>query len=106
MSDLFNPNSARTVAEAAARSATSPERVQTKALEGIAKNTKSLNELMRIADAADQRAAIAEAEASAAKKDSKFSKVISIVSVIVSLLALFKEPIINLFQLIFSFLNM
>ena len=131
MSDLFTPNSARTVAEAAANYDRSPEAVQAKTLNQIEKNTKSLSEVKRIADAAEQRAKVAEAEATAAKeiaeasrqladiaqkeaesakKDAVFSKWIAIATVVISVVALCKEPLFQLIctiaKAIFDFLNM
>lgn len=43
-----------------------------------------LEELRRIADAAEQRAKLAEAEAASAKKDSRFSKTVSVLALLVS----------------------
>lgn len=85
MNDFYSLNSARSVMEAAARDQHSPEKIQVKMLSEIEKNTKSLSELERIADAAQRQAKIAENEATSAKKDARFSKVVSIISLIIGL---------------------
>ncbi len=85
MNDFSTPNSARSVMEAAARDKHSPEKIQARTLSKIEKNTKSLSELERIADAAQRQARIAENEAASAKKDARFSKVVSIISLIIGL---------------------
>lgn len=85
MNDFSNLNSARTVADAADRYEDSPERVQAKTLSGIEKNTKSLSELKRIADAAQRQAEIAEKEAASAKKEAKSSKIFSSISLFIGL---------------------
>lgn len=59
-----------------------------KPLKEIAVDTKSLEELHRIADTADRRAQLAEEEAASAKIDSRFSKVVSIVSILIALASL------------------
>lgn len=59
-----------------------------KLLKEIAVDTKSLEELHRIADSADCRAQLAEQEADSAKKDSRFSKGVSILSVLIALASL------------------
>lgn len=60
------------------------------ALTGIRDNTeylKRLEELSRIADAADLRAKLAQDDARKAKKDALFSKILSILSLIVSIIS-------------------
>lgn len=59
-----------------------------KLLKEIAVDTKSLEELHRIADTADRRAQLAEQESDSAKRDSRFSKVVSIVSILIALASL------------------
>ena len=85
MNDFSNLNSARTVADAAASSESSPERIQARTLGEIEENTKSLKELKRIADAAQRQAEIAEKEAVSAKKEAKSSKIFSSISLLIGL---------------------
>lgn len=53
-------------------------------LKNISENTESLEELKRIADAAEKRAKVAVEEAQSAKTDARFSKIISVLALLVS----------------------
>ena len=52
---------------------------------GLGSKLEPLEELRRIASAAESRARLAEQEAAAARKDARFSKVVSILSLVVSI---------------------
>ena len=59
-----------------------------KLLKEIAVDTKSLDELHRIADTAERHAQLAEQEAAAAKKESHISTAISVISILIALASL------------------
>lgn len=63
-------------------------------LKEIATDTKSLDELKRIADAAEKRAVLAEKEAKSAKKDARFSKIVSIISIVITLISILVEHLL------------
>lgn len=69
----------------------SPEARTGKALEDISTNTKSLEELFRIAEALVAQVKLTELEAEAARKDARDSKILSIISVAIALATLFLQ---------------
>ena len=98
MNDFSNLNSARSVAESKSNYPNSPEGKVITSLEETAKNTRELQELRRIANAAQQQAELSMSAAEASKKDARFSKrcsifslLIGIAGVIIALISLFIE---------------
>lgn len=70
---------------------------QESVLKVIAENTANLEELKRIAAAAELQAKTAHDVAEAAKKDAKFSKTVSIASIVISIGTLAFDVVVRLF---------
>ena len=67
---------------------------------GLGSKLEPLEDLRRIASAAESRARLAEQEAAAARKDARFSKIVAIASIVLSAIALVAQLLPGIIQLL------